>query len=121
MCLQGIVILAISFGAAMLTAYGKESLPVSMAVLIMMAIGLGTPAPDLREILQHVAIFALGGVAYLGYALALAVLLRFRTKQQAIAECLYEFARYLNLKANFYASDADLDATYRAVSVNRRS
>ena len=113
--LQGIVILAISFGAAMLTAYGKESLPVSMAVLIMLAIGLGTPAPDLRQILQHVAIFALGGVAYLGYALALAVLLRFRTKQQAIAECLYEFARYLNLKANFYESDADLDTTYRAV------
>jgi uncharacterized membrane protein YccC len=112
---QGIVILAISFGAAMLTAYGKESLPVSMAVLIMLAIGLGTPAPDVRQILQHVAIFALGGVAYLGYALALAVLLRFRTKQQALAECLYEFARYLKLKANFYETNANLDATYRAV------
>lgn len=110
--LQGIVILAISFSAAMLTAYGKESLPVSMAVLIMMAIALGTPASDVPEILQHTAIFALGGLAYLGYALALAVLLRFRTKQQALAECLYEFARYLKFKANFYEADASLDATY---------
>ena len=113
--LQGIAILAISFGAAMLTAYGKESLPVSMAVLIMMAIALGTPAPDVAQILQHSAFFALGGIAYLGYALALAVLLRFRTKQQALAECLYEFARYLKLKANFYETDVDLDATYRVV------
>ena len=112
---QGVVILAISFGAAMLTAYGKESIPVSMAVLIMLAIGLGTPAPDVRQILQHVAIFALGGFAYLGYALALAVALRFRTKQQALAECLYEFARYLKLKANFYETHIDADATYRAV------
>ncbi len=113
--LQGVVILAISFSAAMLTAYGKESLPVSMAVLIMMAIALGTPAPDVSQILQHTAIFALGGVAYLGYALALAVLLQFRTKQQGLAECLYEFARYLKFKANFYETDADLDATYRTV------
>ncbi len=113
--LQGVVILAISFSAAMLTAYGKESLPVSMAVLIMMAIALGTPAPDVPQILQHVAIFALGGIAYLCYALALAVLLRFRTKQQALAECLYEFARYLKFKANFYETDADLDATYRTM------
>jgi uncharacterized membrane protein YccC len=113
--LQGIVILAISFGAAMLTAYGKESLPVSMAVLIMMAIALGTPAPNVPQILQHTALFALGGIAYLGYALALSFLLRFRTKQQALAECLYEFARYLKLKANFYETDVDLDATYRAV------
>jgi uncharacterized membrane protein YccC len=113
--LQGCMILVISFSAAMLTAYGKESLPVSMAVLIMMAIALGTPAPDVRQIMQHTGIFAVGGVAYLGYALALAVLLRFRTKQQALAECLYEFARYLKLKANFYETDVDLDATYRIV------
>ena len=113
--LQGVVILTISFSAAMLTAYGKESLPVSMAVLIMMAIALGTPAPDVPQILQHTAIFALGGIAYLGYALALAVLLRFRTKQQALAECLYEFARYLKFKANFYETDAGLDATYRTM------
>jgi uncharacterized membrane protein YccC len=113
--LQGVAILAISFGAAMLTAYGKESLPVSMAILIMMAIGLGTPAPNVPQILLHTGIFALGGMAYLGYALALAVLLRFRTKQQALAECLYEFARYLKLKANFYETDVDLDATYRTV------
>ncbi len=113
--LQGIVILAISFGAAMLTAYGKESLPVSMAVLIMMAIALGTPAPGVPQILQHTAIFALGGMAYLGYALALAVVLRFRTKQQALAECLYEFARYLKLKANFYETEVGLDVTYRAM------
>ncbi len=113
--LQGIAILALSFGAAMLTAYGKEALPVSMAVLIMMAIALGTPAIDIPQILLHTAIFALGGMAYLGYALALAFLLRFRTKQQALAECLYEFARYLKFKANFYETDIDLDATYRVV------
>lgn len=113
--LQFVCILLISFGAAMLIAYGKESLPVSMAMLVMMAIALGTPAPDVRHILQHTAIFFVGGTAYLAYALSLSVLLRFRTKQQALAECLYEFARYLKTKANFYDADFDLDANYRAM------
>jgi uncharacterized membrane protein YccC len=113
--LQGAVILLISFGAAMLLAYGKESLPASMAVLIMMAIALGTPAPDVAHILQHTGLFALGGSIYLGYALTLSILLRFRTKQQALAECLYEFARYLKTKANFYDTAFELDATYRAM------
>jgi uncharacterized membrane protein YccC len=113
--LQFCLILLISFGAAMLIAYGKESLPVSMAVLVMMAIALGTPAPDVPHILQHTAIFFVGGSAYLAYALTLSVLLRFRTKQQALAECLYEFARYLKTKSNFYDTGVDLDANYRAM------
>jgi uncharacterized membrane protein YccC len=112
---QGLLVLAVSFGAAMLTAYGKESLPVSMAVLIMLAIGLGTPIHDLHDAMQHTLLFAAGGVAYLGYALVLAYLLRLRTKQQALAECLYELARYLRIKADFYDAESDLAATYRAV------
>jgi uncharacterized membrane protein YccC len=67
------------------------------------------------QLLQHMTIFVAAGMAYLAYALTLAVLLRFRTKQQALAECLYEFARYLNLKANCYEADVDLAATYRAM------
>lgn len=111
----GITILVFSFCISMLSAYGKKAQPLSFAALLMMVLTMGTPLSDPTAVLEHSLIAAIGGLLYTGYALTLAALLWYRTKQQALAECLYEFARYLEVKARFFDSETDLDENYAAI------
>ena len=79
-------ILAISFGASMLTAYGKKAMSLNFSLLLTMVLTMGTPLHSAEEVLKHSLIAGVGGLAYAGYALGIAALLWYRTKQQALAE-----------------------------------
>ncbi|WP_085316384.1 FUSC family protein [Derxia lacustris] len=111
----GPALLALSFFISMLTAYGRKALPVSFAgfFMIVLTIGIGTETP--AEVLRHTLLMMAGGVVYSGYALGVARLLALRTKQQALAECLNEFASYLRCKADLFDSELALDAVYDAL------
>src|SRR5438874_1977366 len=77
-------------------------LPGSFSVFLLMVLALGTPISHAQHALMHTSQVAAGGLLYVVYALAVTRWLRLRTKQQALAECLYEFAGYLRIKARFY-------------------
>lgn len=111
----GITILTLSFFVSMLAAYGKKAQPLSFAAMLMMVLTMGTSLADPAAVLEHSLIAAIGGLVYTAYALALAALLWHRTKQQALAECLYEFARYLEIKSRFFDAATDLDENYAAI------
>ncbi len=109
-----LVMPAIGFGAGMLVAYGRSAMPLSFVLLFTATMALGTPMAAVQPF-AYAALFAAGGLVYLAYALPLARYHAFRTRQQALAECLYELACYLEIKAGFYEPGVDLDRQYGAL------
>lgn len=95
------VLVVLSFFVGMTMVYGKKSNPLQLASVLIMTLSMVHPLPAL-EALEHSAIFLAGGLAYVGYAMAVSWVLRHRTKQQVLAEALFELAHYVDIKADFY-------------------
>jgi uncharacterized membrane protein YccC len=109
-----IAVILVSVFSAMLNAFGKKALALSFVCLFAMVLGVGTPKAPGFEI-EHTLRFAGGAVLYALYAMIMANLLRFRTKQQALADSVSELANYLDAKAAFFESDADINQCYGAL------
>jgi uncharacterized membrane protein YccC len=95
------VLVLLSFFASMMIVYGKKSMPLQLATLFIMTMSMEHHLTPLQA-LAHAGLFTLGGIAYLGYAMGIAWLLRHRIKQQVLAEALFELAAYIDIKADFY-------------------
>ncbi|HEX5392904.1 MAG TPA: FUSC family membrane protein [Rhodocyclaceae bacterium] len=112
--LLGASVLGVSFAAAMVTAYGRKAMPLSFALFFTMVLSLGSPIH--RE--QHhylVGIFVLGGSLYLGYAVAVSRFLSFRTRQQALGECIHELANYLRIQGNFFDNAVPMENCHQSL------
>jgi uncharacterized membrane protein YccC len=107
--LLGAVLVGISFLASMMVVYGKRAMPLQFAALFVMVLSMENTL-DLRGSLAHAALVFAGGLSYLGYAMGVAWLIRRRTKQQVLAEALFELARYLSLKADCYDERIELNS-----------
>ncbi|MEW9900673.1 FUSC family membrane protein [Chitinivorax sp. PXF-14] len=101
------LLVLVSFLASMMVVYGKKSLPLQFAALFVMTLSMVNVLSPMQA-LGHSALFCAGGLAYLGYAMAVSWCLRFRTKQQILAEALFELGRYIELKAACYDPRIDL-------------
>jgi uncharacterized membrane protein YccC len=110
--LVGIVIGGVSFAASMLVAYGRKAMPLQFAALFTMVLSESAPtAPG--HAAMNTALFFAGGMAYLGYAMAVSWILRDRIKQQVLAEALVELARYFKIKAAFYDPQTDVQQQFQ--------
>jgi uncharacterized membrane protein YccC len=107
-----VVIMAVSFFAAMLTAYGRRAMPLSFAIFLAMVLALGAPLQDAGGALENALLFALGGGMYLLYATLVWRLVAYRARQQALSEALFAVAEYLRLTAAFFDARAETDAQY---------
>src|SRR5579863_7820011 len=61
----------IAFAAGMVTGFGRWALALSMQMLIPMVFVMGLPHADSAAALRNEALLALGGFAYIGFALLL--------------------------------------------------
>jgi uncharacterized membrane protein YccC len=106
-----IVLVIVSFMASMMVVYGKRAMPLQFAALFIMTISMENDltAP---QALRHSALFFCGGMAYLAYSMTVSWFLRRRIKQQVLAEALFEMARYLRIKADFYDLRSDLPTQF---------
>jgi uncharacterized membrane protein YccC len=105
------VLVIVSFLASMMVVYGKRAMPLQFAALFIMTISMENDltAP---QALRHSALFFCGGIAYLAYSMTVSWFLRRRIKQQVLAEALFELARYLRIKADFYDLRSDLPTQF---------
>jgi uncharacterized membrane protein YccC len=90
--LYGVNIMAVSFIAGMVTAYGKKALPLNFSLFFAMVLTLSAPIHGKAEAYHHVLVFVTGGALYLVYATLVARRLSFRTRQQALGECIQSLA-----------------------------
>jgi uncharacterized membrane protein YccC len=109
--LLGTMVVLVTFLASMMVVYGKKAIPLQFAALFIMALSMEN-AVGARDALLRTGLFFLGGMAFLGYAMAVACFMQRRTKQQILAEALYELARYVDLKADFYDVNSDLNTQF---------
>jgi uncharacterized membrane protein YccC len=99
--LLGVTVVLVSFVASMMLVYGKKTMPLQFAALFIMTLSLENEMP-VQQALVHSALFFCGAASYMLYAMAAAWLLRNRIKQQVLAEALFELARYVDIKSEFY-------------------
>lgn len=111
--LLGIAVTGLSFFAALLAAYGRTALPLSVSVSLALVLSLGTPLPTAAEAARHAAFVALGAAVYATWAMAAAHVLEFRNKQIALGDCLRALSDCLEAQARFFDRASDLDDVYR--------
>jgi uncharacterized membrane protein YccC len=101
------VLVIVSFTASMMVVYGKKTMPLQFAALFIMTLSMENDM-TVPQAFRYSALFFSGGICYLGYSMVVSWFLRRRIKQQVLAEALFELARYLRIKADFYDVRSDL-------------
>jgi len=106
--LLGVVLVAGTFLAVMLMAWGKRGGPITFSLLFSMLFSMAAPAPPtLEAIAEHGGWFALGAALYLVWGVATTHVLNARFRAQMLAECLHSFAQILRTQARRFAPNAD--------------
>ncbi|MDB5893929.1 MAG: hypothetical protein JWQ88_1460, partial [Rhodoferax sp.] len=109
--LLGVVLVAGTFLAVMLMAWGKRGGPLTISVIFSMLFSMAAPEPaSLEAIAEHGGWFALGAALYLVWGVATAHALNGRFRAQMIAECIHSFAQILRTQAQRFTPNADPQA-----------
>ena len=98
--LLGPLVAAMSFATGMISGYGRRAIGLGVAAVLALLFGMATPAST--PIIGHAAIFAAGGLAYTGFALAMGMVLDDRNRRMFLAEATRAFAAYVTAKAALY-------------------
>src|SRR5450830_22275 len=112
-----IVMLVISLCApvvwlvSVMMVYGKKPQPLQFAALMVMTLSMENNVP-VEDAFLHAGFFLGGGLGYLTYSMTISWFMRRRVKQQVLAEALFELARYLRIKADFYDVRGDLGTQF---------
>lgn len=109
--LVSVMMVLVSFFASMMVVYGKKTLPLQFAALMVMTLAMENNVPFEAAFL-HSGFFLAGGMGYLTYSMIVSWFLRRRIKQQILAEALFELARYLRIKADFYDVRSELGTQF---------
>ena len=99
----------IAFCAGMVSGLGRWALSLTAQLLIPVVFVLGLPRSDLATAFHNEAIFAVGGLAYIGLALIATRLSGVSDRRLMASECFRELAAYLRAIARF--TDPAIDAT----------
>ncbi|WP_300298631.1 FUSC family membrane protein, partial [Ferrovibrio sp.] len=115
--LLGLIVIATSFTAAMVTVYGRIALAMCMSMILAMVLTLGTTLHgiDGAPAWHHAALFAAGAAGYALFGTLAAQILAARHKQIALREALAAFADYVRGKAGLYDTALEIEAAYGAL------
>jgi uncharacterized membrane protein YccC len=105
---------AVAFAGGMVTALGRWALPLGMQAIIPMVFMLGFPSFTLIEALHVELVFAIGGVAYIAFAIVATLVTDRSARPLVAAESIHEFSIYLTAVAAVFDSETDLEAAYGA-------
>jgi uncharacterized membrane protein YccC len=114
----GAAVLLISFASAMVTGWGRFSLPLGYSMVMVMAFSMARPDMTSQELLAHLALQASGGLLYIGYAMMLTRWIDMLMRRRVMVDALYGFSDYLRCKADVFDATRPLDDVF--VSLVRR-
>jgi len=109
--LLSVMLVLVTFLACMMVVYGKKAMPLQFAALFAMTLSMDN-AVSISAAFEHTGVFLAGALVYLAYSMVVSWFLRTRIKQQILAEALFELARYLDIKADFYDMHFDLGSQF---------
>ena len=105
------VLVLVTFLAGMLTVYGNKTMSLQFSMLFVMTLTVNEEFV-VRTALSHAALYGVGALGYMLYAIVVGWIMERRTRQQILAESLYEMAAYLDIKAGFYDAGTDYDVLF---------
>jgi len=105
------VLVLVTFLAGMMTVYGNKTMPLQFSALFVMTLTVNEDFV-LQKAFVHAGLFGAGAVAYMAYAMAVSWVMERRTRQQILAESLYEMSHYLEIKAGFYDAGTDYEEQF---------
>lgn len=109
--LLGLVVVAGTFLAVMMMAWGKRGGPLTFSLLFAMLFSMAAPpAASLEELAERGGWFLLGASLYLLWGVFTTHVLNARYRAVMLAECLHGFAQILRTQAERFAPDADASA-----------
>ncbi|VXB76493.1 AraE family aromatic acid exporter [Burkholderia sp. 8Y] len=107
-----LTVVPLTFVLSLIVVYGNRWPQISFATLFMMIVTLEEHFTPMQALINASWIL-LGGLWYTYWATLVSHLLVYRIEQQALAQSMFSCAEYLQARAEFYDSDADLDECYR--------
>ena len=110
--LLGIEVVLFSFFFSMFPIYGTKATSIGTCALLMMIFMIEKRMAPQQVINSSLLIFA-GGVWYTILSLLFFRIRPYRAAQQALGECISQVAKYLRLKARFYAVKTNIDENYK--------
>ena len=114
--LLGAVLVAGTFLAVMMMAWGKRGGPICFSLLFSMLFSMAAPPMNsLEQVISHTGWFVAGAVLYLLWAVLTTHLLNQRFRAQLLAECLYSFAQILRTQAQRFGPEPDHQALLEAM------
>jgi len=105
------VLVLVTFLAGMMTVYGNKTMPLQFSMLFVMTLTINEDFV-VEKALTHSLQFGAGAFGYLLYAMVVSWVTERRTRQQILAESLYEMAAYLEIKAAFYDAGTDYEEQF---------
>lgn len=114
--LLGGVLVAGTFLAVMLMAWGKRGGPICFSLLFSMLFSMAAPPmTSLEQVISHTGWFLAGAVLYMGWAVLTTQLLNQRFRAQLLAECLHSFAGILRTQAQRFGQQPNHQALLEAM------
>ena len=114
--LLGGVLVAGTFLAVMMMAWGKRGGPICFSLLFSMLFSMAAPPMNSHPlIVAHTAWFAAGALLYLLWAVLTTNLLNTRFRAQSLAECLHSFGAILRTQAQRFGPQPDHPALLEAM------
>lgn len=105
---------AIAFAGGMITGMGRWAIAVGMQALIPMVFVLGFPRETLATAIRIEAVFAVGGLAYIAFALLVTDFTDASARRLVASESIRELSIYLRTVAAIFDPETDLEAAYGA-------
>ena len=102
------------FVFSMFTIYGARASSVGIASLLVMIVGIDQHLNPTQTLI-HASLLVSGGVWYLLFSMTLTQVLPYRPAEQMLGECIFEIAKYIKIKSDFYDSKNNKEINQRAL------
>jgi len=99
---------------SMLTVYGARASSVGIAALLVMVVGIDQHVNAIETLLYTLLLVA-GGIWYLLFSMTLTQVLPYRPAEQMLGECIFEIAKYIKIKSDFYDSKNNFETNQKAL------
>lgn len=99
---------------SMMHVFGARAAAIGISSLAVMILGIDQQY-NLTQALNYSLLVMLGGVWYFLLSLFSQKLMPYRASEQILGECIFEVAKFIELKAGFYDSSVDINNQYKKI------
>jgi uncharacterized membrane protein (TIGR01666 family) len=99
---------------SMLHVFGARAAAIGISALAVMILGIDQQL-SLYDALKYALLVAGGGIWYFLLSLFSQKLMPYRAAEQILGECIFEVAKFIELKAGFYNNKVDVNNQYKKI------